>query len=47
MKDLTPDQEIIRMHKGGYNIKQIARKVGLGFGYVTMQIREYRRLNGK
>lgn len=43
MKDLTPDQEIIMMYKDGYDIQQIVEKVGLGIGYVTRQIYEYRR----
>ena len=47
MKNLTPDQEIIKMHKEGYSLYQISTKVGLGTGYVVRQIREYRRLNRK
>ena len=46
MKDLTPDQEIIKMHRDGCEVRQIAKKVGLGVGYVVRQIREYHRLNG-
>jgi len=37
---MTPDQEILRLHEAGYSIKQIAKKVGLGIGYVTMKIRK-------
>ena len=47
MKDLTPDQEIIMMHRDGCEVRQLAEKVGLGTGYVVRQIREYRRLNRK
>ena len=47
MKDLTPNQEIIKMHKDGCSLYQISTKVGLETGYVVRQINEYYQLNGK